>query len=1211
MTFPGSGPRRRWIAVALICVAVWGLGLGSPSQAAEVSETAQKAKAILEQHCYVCHGEAGSADGGINFMLDRNRLVKRKKVLPGKSAESPLFRQVKTGSMPKDTEPLSKDEIETLKTWIDSGADDFNPPTKSRPFISPQEVLGFIRDDLRKLEKEDAEKLMYYRYFTIADLYNAGLSDDELESYRVALAKLANSLSWKKRIVIPTPIDPAKTVMRINLSDYRWSPKTWSRILTHYPYGVKSTSAALQFCYTATQTEVPMIRADWFVAKAAVPPLYHELLELPNSVHELELLLRVDVAHNIESGEAARAAFNGSGVSSHNRLIERHDCDLTGGAYWKSYDFGDDKGHKNIFTWPLGPGGERGFEHDGGELIFNLPNGLQAYLLVDDKGLRIDKGPISVVSDPRRPDKQVVNGLSCMSCHAEGLKRKSDEVRAAVLANPKAFSSTEVAQVKKLYKTKEEFEKLLEKDSELFTKAVAATGGKASGDEPIVMLALRFEEEMDADLAAAEVGMTTAQLMKGLEKSALLGRMLPNLKVPGGTIKRDVFVTAFPEMVDELMSGSFVTTTIHDRIEPGLTTTSVSPLKPATATAPNRNAAPGNANEKVLSANDAPLANPFRRRESHPWFELSNIRAGKSLREAMDVDYAFEGKWTGRIALIVKTDGRQYRFAVQPDALKQRTGTLHCAEETRAGWNSWTSPPVTPTRVPYSSKSRFGPSIRSSSPSVSAPPPESGPELKFGADIEVYVELTEATGTESQMFKVSKSATRGKVANITFAREMRAPELQAYETRLKKTGPPPPPPKGTTLATQTTPLVPGTPVLGAFEGDWLVAEVLLVFKESSDPRNNTATRYFQYLPKGWVGQWGPSEFVILHWPQRGHAGNQVVIRAHVAVADDVLKKLKSDPKSFAPSVELALGSLTPPQEGFVVVPDNVKLHPGTPVQLMGAEQTVVKDESTEVSAVSDSGFVHETKLPRRQFTIAKSTLKDLEKPASEKTFAERLKTIESKNPLKAHREHAAAVMAGAEPNATGFPKRFTPARQYPITLELPKNAVKVTQETPLEAGTKLKVEWARTWSDATVVSLPENGGVEIKWEGWSTVEVVARECFIIDKAVLAKLEANAKKTTKSDKPTMPDDKPTTSEESTGKFKLVLAAPGTKKIAVIKLVMEITGLDLTDAKELVDSTPFEIKGNLSKADAEKWQKKLTDAGASAEIEAAKADAEKEK
>ncbi len=175
----------------------------------------------------------------------------------------------------------------------------------------------------------------------------------------------------------------------------------------------------------------------------------------------------------------------------------------------------------------------------------------------------------------------------------------------------------------------------------------------------------------------------------------------------------------------------------------------------------------------------------------------------------------------------------------------------------------------------------------------------------------------------------------------------------------------------------------------------------------------------------------------------------------------------------------------------------------------------------------------------------------------------------------------------------------------------PKNAVKVTQETPLEVGTKLKVKWGRSRNDATGVSLPENGGVEIKGEGWSTAEVVAPECFVIDKAVLAKLEANAKKTTTSDNPTKPDDKPITSTEDTGKFKLVLAAPGAKKIAVIKLVMEITGLDLSDAKELVDSTPFEIKGNLSKADAKKWQKKLKDAGASAEIEAAKTDAEKEK
>ena len=84
--------------------------------AAERSEVAQKAKAILSQKCYSCHGEAGSADGGINFMLDRERLVKRKKLVPGKSDDSLIFRQVKAGTMPKGDEPLTAGELDTLES---------------------------------------------------------------------------------------------------------------------------------------------------------------------------------------------------------------------------------------------------------------------------------------------------------------------------------------------------------------------------------------------------------------------------------------------------------------------------------------------------------------------------------------------------------------------------------------------------------------------------------------------------------------------------------------------------------------------------------------------------------------------------------------------------------------------------------------------------------------------------------------------------------------------------------------------------------------------------------------------------------------------------------------------------------------------------------------------------------------------------------------
>ncbi len=71
------------------------------------------------------------------------------------------------------------------------------------------------------------------------------------------------------------------------------------------------------------------------------------------------------------------------------------------------------------------------------------------------------------------------------------------------------------------------------------------------------------------------------------------------------------------------------------------------------------------------------------------------------------------------------------------------------------------------------------------------------------------------------------------------------------------------------------------------------------------------------------------------------------------------------------------------------------------------------------------------------------------------------------------------------------------------------------------------------------------------------------------------------------------------EEKT-EFTVVLAAAGDKKINVIKVVREITGLGLKEAKELVDGAPSPIKENIAKAEAEEIQKKLEDAGAKVEL-----------
>lgn len=71
------------------------------------------------------------------------------------------------------------------------------------------------------------------------------------------------------------------------------------------------------------------------------------------------------------------------------------------------------------------------------------------------------------------------------------------------------------------------------------------------------------------------------------------------------------------------------------------------------------------------------------------------------------------------------------------------------------------------------------------------------------------------------------------------------------------------------------------------------------------------------------------------------------------------------------------------------------------------------------------------------------------------------------------------------------------------------------------------------------------------------------------------------------------------EEKT-EFDVVLTAAGGSKINVIKIVREVTGLGLKEAKELVDGAPKAIKEKVSKADADAVKAKLEEAGASVEV-----------
>ncbi len=72
------------------------------------------------------------------------------------------------------------------------------------------------------------------------------------------------------------------------------------------------------------------------------------------------------------------------------------------------------------------------------------------------------------------------------------------------------------------------------------------------------------------------------------------------------------------------------------------------------------------------------------------------------------------------------------------------------------------------------------------------------------------------------------------------------------------------------------------------------------------------------------------------------------------------------------------------------------------------------------------------------------------------------------------------------------------------------------------------------------------------------------------------------------------------EEEKTEFDVILKAPGSNKIGTIKVVREVTGLGLKDAKALVDEAPKPLKEGISKDEAEELKKKFEEAGAEVEV-----------
>jgi serine/threonine-protein kinase len=574
----------------------------------DAKKLAAHARQVLETHCYRCHGKDGSAEGGLGYVLDVARLLERKRVIPRHAEKSRLWLRASSSDSdvmpPPDEKPRpSPAELAALKKWIDAGAPEFPAielAETKRPFLTERDVYKAMHEHLLKADLVGASR--YQRFFTLTHLHNnPKVSDANLRLYRAGLAKLLNSLSWRKQAVLPKPVDAHGVVLALDLRDLDWDVMDgWTKLVGFtdakgaaypgYPYALKhdrhpedeALNITAREVYRMTGTSIPAVRVDWFLATASVPPIYHDLLEVTEQAADLEKQLRVDVALNFRRETLARAGFVQSGVSGQNRLVERHPAAF--GGYWKSYDFRSNDGPSNLLRMPLGPlnlfaAGKhpypnQAFEHAGGELLWALPNGLYGFMLTDGDGRRIDEGPVEVVRDKNESAGRgplILNGLSCMACHKHGVIEFKDEVRAgaAVQGNAKE-------KVRRLYPDAKTMRRLFEGDEEDYLRALEKVVGpylRVGADqdrdirlfpEPVSLLASPYlRAAVSAQDAALELGLSDPKELTAAVKANAKLRDVLGLKAwaSGGTLKRQTWESVrdvcspFQEAAAEMQRG--------------------------------------------------------------------------------------------------------------------------------------------------------------------------------------------------------------------------------------------------------------------------------------------------------------------------------------------------------------------------------------------------------------------------------------------------------------------------------------------------------------------------------------------------------------------------------------------------------------------------------------------------------------------------------
>ncbi len=332
--------------------------------------------------------------------------------------------------------------------------------------------------------------------------------------------------------------------------------KRGSKAVALGPHLNKATALGLA---AITRTNFPIFEWHWFAFSAMVEPRYHELLGLDDSEASAKKLAAVDEKTADRVGAQVRGAALFSDVAHHNRVLERTPTVLRfgKGSYQESLDFKTSINLQDVLGDLLVE------KADAKEIIFNLPNGMLGFFVVDGAGKRLDKADGDVANNrtSRFRDTQVRTAFHCMECHykVSGWIEVDDEVREAagktITIASAAFEKTNKNRAKRVRQKylDIDFNQLLRDDQALVITAVKAGTGGPQGLTPaefarslVDSIWVELERPVDTAQLALELGYPQGHVEKAMATTGL-GQPFA-LMLTGRKARRDQVEVAFARL---------------------------------------------------------------------------------------------------------------------------------------------------------------------------------------------------------------------------------------------------------------------------------------------------------------------------------------------------------------------------------------------------------------------------------------------------------------------------------------------------------------------------------------------------------------------------------------------------------------------------------------------------------------------------------------